>query len=344
MRPQRHKALVDKAISACLAGIEIYNKPSFPHREEAFAILMASSWELALKARVVKENGNRMAAIYQTEPLRKKNGKPSKRTRVVENEAGNPMTIGLSRAMHLVSQMPEKKLAPACADNIRSLQAIRDNAIHFIAEDRALAETVWQVGTGALRNFMAAVQDWFGYDLTTHRLFMMPLAFVQPTSITAVPIASRSKELANLNGYLEQMDARNPGVGSEADYVVSLRLDIKIVGSRHADAPAVRLTNDLAAPTMRLSEDEWRKTYSLNFAALTKAMRKRYSDFSTNPRFYKIKKQLEADPRLAHHRRFDPYNPRSQEKIFYAPAILDAFDKHYTRRTVVAPDLKAAAE
>lgn len=34
-----YKSLLDKSLSSILAAIEIYNKPNFLYREEAFAIL-----------------------------------------------------------------------------------------------------------------------------------------------------------------------------------------------------------------------------------------------------------------------------------------------------------------
>lgn len=52
----RYAALVDKSLQACSAAIEIYNKPDFRYREEAFSILMLNAWELLLKARVLNEN------------------------------------------------------------------------------------------------------------------------------------------------------------------------------------------------------------------------------------------------------------------------------------------------
>lgn len=58
MRKPRYMALVDKSIQACIAAIEIYNKPEFRYREEAFSILMLNAWELLLKARILKENKN----------------------------------------------------------------------------------------------------------------------------------------------------------------------------------------------------------------------------------------------------------------------------------------------
>lgn len=40
MSKARHVALVEKSIDACIAAIEVYNKPDFHYREEAFSILM----------------------------------------------------------------------------------------------------------------------------------------------------------------------------------------------------------------------------------------------------------------------------------------------------------------
>jgi hypothetical protein len=66
--------LVDRSIDACLAAIEIYNKPDFRYRAEAFSILMLNAWELLLKARVMKENGDKQRSIQVLEPVTKKDG------------------------------------------------------------------------------------------------------------------------------------------------------------------------------------------------------------------------------------------------------------------------------
>ena len=41
--------LASKAVQAAVAAIEIYNKPNFSYREEAFSLLMLNGWELLLK-------------------------------------------------------------------------------------------------------------------------------------------------------------------------------------------------------------------------------------------------------------------------------------------------------
>lgn len=47
----RSKELLDRAVAATVAAIEIYNKPDFLYREEAFAVLAINGWELLLKAK-----------------------------------------------------------------------------------------------------------------------------------------------------------------------------------------------------------------------------------------------------------------------------------------------------
>lgn len=47
----RFKELLDRAVAATVVAIEIYNKPDFLYREEAFAVLDINGWELPLKAK-----------------------------------------------------------------------------------------------------------------------------------------------------------------------------------------------------------------------------------------------------------------------------------------------------
>jgi len=51
------KELAAKAVQAAVAAIEIYNKPNFSYREEAFSLLMLNGWELLLKAKWLRGIG-----------------------------------------------------------------------------------------------------------------------------------------------------------------------------------------------------------------------------------------------------------------------------------------------
>jgi hypothetical protein len=57
--------LINSSIQAALSAIEIYNKPDFKYREQAFAILILNAWELLLKAKILSESTDFTAKIDQ---------------------------------------------------------------------------------------------------------------------------------------------------------------------------------------------------------------------------------------------------------------------------------------
>lgn len=157
MRRTKWDPLVRKAVAACVAAIETYNKPICPHREETFAILVICAWEALLKARAAQQLG--MAVIFVREPSPKKDGSRGKRQRYKRNRSGNPMTIGIEGAIRLCETLPHGQLDPACRANIESLIEVRDNAVHFHIDDRDLARMVHETGAAALSNFCRALND-----------------------------------------------------------------------------------------------------------------------------------------------------------------------------------------
>jgi hypothetical protein len=58
----RSKQLVDRAIAATVAAIEIYNKPDFQYRNETFAVLAVNGWELLFKAKWLVDHNNDIRA------------------------------------------------------------------------------------------------------------------------------------------------------------------------------------------------------------------------------------------------------------------------------------------
>ncbi len=57
-----------------LSAIELYNKPDFKYREDAFAILAVNAWELLLKSQLFKCHKYSFKSICKTEPLKTKTG------------------------------------------------------------------------------------------------------------------------------------------------------------------------------------------------------------------------------------------------------------------------------
>ncbi|MFN3919513.1 MAG: DUF3644 domain-containing protein [Methylohalobius sp.] len=85
----RTRELLDRAIAAMVAAIDVYNKPDFLYRAESFTILALNAWELLLKARWLAQNRNRLSSLYVRE------GKSSKRPRYKRTRSGSPFTHSL---------------------------------------------------------------------------------------------------------------------------------------------------------------------------------------------------------------------------------------------------------
>jgi hypothetical protein len=83
------KDLSEKSIHAAVAAIEIYNKPDFHYREEAFALLITNAWELLLKAKWLLDHGENITSLYEYD--RNTDGSTTPRT----GRSGNQITFGL---------------------------------------------------------------------------------------------------------------------------------------------------------------------------------------------------------------------------------------------------------
>lgn len=155
-----HELLVSNSIDAALASIEIYNKPNFPYREQIFTILIINAWELLLKAKILKDNGDQATSIYAVDGQ----GKPK------TNRTGNPLTI------ELIGAMRKLNLNQTVAANLNMLIEIRDTAIHYY-HDNSIRYLTYTLGVASLRNYQKLVHEWFGKSLLDYNFYILPLAF-----------------------------------------------------------------------------------------------------------------------------------------------------------------------
>mgnify|MGYP001771019544 CR=1 FL=1 len=314
----RSRELLDRAIAAMMAAIDVYNKPDFPYRAESFTILALNAWELLLKAKWLATNKNRLSSLYVRE------GKGSKRPRYKRTRSGSPRTHSLD---YLAKKLTEQKvLDEACRKNLEALDELRDTSIHFYHRSPKLAERVQELGMAAVKNFASAAQDWFNEDLSRFNFYLMPLSFVTPPPATQA--VELNKEEKNFLRYVTNLDDRDSD--PNARYSVAINIEIRFVRSKSAAATPVRDTNDPNAIAVRLTEEQIRERYPWDYHELTNQCRERYPDFKVDKTYHQIRKALEADRRFAHERRLDPEKPRPK-KMFYASAILEELDKHYRR-------------
>lgn len=315
----RSRELLDRSIAAMVAAIDVYNKPDFLYRAESFTILALNAWELLLKAKWLAGNRNRLSSLYVRE------GKGSKRPRYKRTRSGSPFTHSLD---YLAKKLTEQRvLDEACRKNLDALVELRDTSVHFYHRSPQLAERVQEIGMAAVKNFATAVQDWFSEDLSRYNFYLMPLSFLGPPPVTETVKLNQQEE--DFLRYVRKLDDGN--ADPNARYSVAINIEVRFVRSRSAAATQVRVTNDPKAPPVQFTEEDIRERYPWDYRELTKRCRERYSNFKVDQKYHQLRKQAESNKRFAHERRLDPAKPRPK-KTFYAQAILDEFDKHYSRK------------
>jgi len=322
----RSKELLDRAVAATVAAIEIYNKPDFLYREEAFAVLAINGWELLLKAKWLADHGNKVSSLYVTEPRTKKDGAKSQKLQVKLTRSGNPFTHSLD---FLAKKLVESKAFDANAwANIQALLEMRDSSIHFYNRSGTFPVRLQEIGTASLKNFVASTKSWFGRDMTEFNFYLMPLSFLAlPHQAEAVVLNQEEKKFL---AFVESLEPANDD--SASPYSVTVNIDIKFTRSKAKDALGVQVTNNPNAPEVRFTEEQIRDRFPWDYGRLTEECRKRYKDFKAVGKYHDVRKQLLKNKRFGEIRFLDPGNPRSSKKPFFNPNILQELDKHFTKK------------
>ena len=325
----RSKALANTAVDACIAAIEVYNKPDFRHREQAFAILMLNAWELLLKARVLQENNNKLSSIHVRERMLKADGTRGQRLVVKHGRGGNPITIDVTTAISLVKGFSKAGIDDACAENIHLLAEMRNKAVHFMNEDAGLSQRMQEVGTAALRNFMRAVQEWFDTDLSRYNFFLMPLAFHSPAeAVQSIAGANYNKETANFLEYLASQEKKYPSDASR-QYNVSLQVDFKFVKAKGEGVLPVKLSTDPEAQKISLTEEQMNAKYPWDYATLMKNFVAKRPSVKRNNSFHAQMEKLKKNPNLCRDRYLNPVKASGTKTTIYSQAMLQELLKVY---------------
>jgi len=312
-----YSLLVDKAIIASLSAIEIYNKPDFKFREETFSILMVNAWELLLKAKILQDNNDNKDSIYFKE-----------KGTIVKTESGNPKTISISKALKKLESSNEIK--ENVGVNIRLLLEIRNNSVHFIHNDTALAEKIQGIGTASLKNFMRLATNWFSFDFQKFNFYILPLFFHNPTEVESFSVDNNPQD--QLRKYLEKIENKHEN-NEDPNFSISQRLEVKVVKTDSGEAIPVKMTNDPDAPKMQISTEKAFKAYPHTYKELCEILVKRYKDFKKNCIFHSLKKEFEAKgEKFCKKNWLNPTIQKGTHKKFYHNRIIEEFDKHYERK------------
>jgi hypothetical protein len=259
---------------------EIYNKPDFSYREEAFSLLMCNAWELLLKAKWLLDHGDDLESLHETEP----DPLDSSKRRPKLNRCGNPITYGVTYLSTKLVEDPNSGYGKNCDENLRALLEIRDNAAHFVNKDLNFGKRVLGFGTASLQNYLKLITEWFNYDLSRYNFFLMPLSFYHGfESVVAASITKYTDQESRLLAYLESLESNDSDQSHEdGSGAICMNIKTTLIRGKGDSAVAFRWTDDATAPALSISEEDILKNYPIDYKSLTSQLRRRYSDFN-NP-------------------------------------------------------------
>lgn len=317
--------LAAKSVQAAVAAIEIYNKPTFAYREEAFSLLMTNAWELLLKAKWLADHGEAVETLY--EMTKDKNGDQKPK----ENRSGNPISIGLTYLAAAMVADKKTGLEKAAQENLLALVEIRDNAAHLVNKDPYIGRRVQEVGTASLRNYLLLAASWFNLDMSQYNFFLMPISFYH--GFEAAEPATRAGYPVQIQKLLAYLDAREATDTDDAGgQHVALRLETRLVRGKDTAAVEFRYTDDPNAPAIAMRQEDILKNYPMTYDLLTAVLTKRYSDFKVNEKYHRLRQALEVERKFCFPHPHNPTKPKGAVQRLYNSNIFQEFDKSYTRR------------
>lgn len=323
--------IAHKSLQIATSAIEIYNKPNFLYREEAFAILMINAWELLLKAQYLAKNDNKISSLYVLEDNNKKQSTVTKRGRKQKyklNRCGQFYTHGLN---FLIKYFKDSKLLPSTAiDNIEDLMIIRDNAVHFTVTNTLFAETVLTLGAASLKNYSLYLSKWFqGINLHKYNLLLMPISFVD---LNRTKDNITNTEINKFISYINTKENSYNNIQSECSYTI--RINVEFTKSNDGTSSCISFVKGDKAGAIKvvMSKEEVEKRFPYTFTKLVRKCKILYSDFKSNADFHKIKESFWKDENLAI---FYSQNPTDRENIkgmwLYSDGVFNKLDKKYNR-------------
>lgn len=317
-----YESLIDKSIGSLLSAIEIYNKPDFKYREETFAILAINSWELLLKARILKLNNFRINSIYCYKPYVNKNGVKSNKQKVLDrNRTNNPKSISIYEALNRLDalhQLPNK-----LRDNIEALIEFRDNAVHFV-NMKDLSKPLQELGFACIKNYIHILKEWqTKRSMSKYNLYLMPLAYLE--NKMEVDTASTPEAQNFIRLVKQKLDNES----KDEDYDIAIKIELKFQKGNSFGATNVKY--DENGLPITLSEEDIRKKFPLTYKEVIVKAKTRYKDFKRGPSFNSMMKEVKQNEKLYYERKLDSKNPKSQKQGFYSTNIWQVLDSKYTR-------------
>jgi hypothetical protein len=326
-------ALLRNAKSAMFAAVEIHNKPIFPYRYEVCTLLVVNAWELILKGYIAEK---------------------ARSVKLIRDDGTSKPFL---ECVGCVASELGKSFNPT-KYNLEILYEYRNRVAHFYPDD--LDIVVLGLLKCSVILFSEFVETHFGEKICEEvNLILLPIGFTKPISpLDFISNRSAAKDCSEgVKSFLQMITKSSEALQAQGiDDSVVVNYSIALINEtriKNADLIAAinnatpqenlivvhnviagaTFTTDPSARQIRLSEETiYSKIFTETYADVIATARKKFNDFSQDPRFNGIMRRLKEDPNIRTWRLLDPRNPKSCRKDFYHKRIYDELAKFYTPR------------
>lgn len=311
-KPTLSTRLASKSLNAAKSAIEIYNKPHFDYKSEAFVILIINAWELLFKALILRQSKNKLTAILIQEKQKTKAWGTPKRFYPKKNRAWNYLTIDIFLALKTLNSIDEN-----LKKQIEVLVELRDNSIHFMNDPWLIENKLLEVATATTKSFVICYREWFPEIPLNESI--LPIWFQLAESLPLI-VGKNPKEIENVLQYIQEQEINSV----VSQHAIAFTTEIQLKRNLHS-WPSVQVDkrNPSSLPIKVIDVDLIETKFKLDYEALKQRLKNRRRALVLNKKFHEIHRKVKENKELCLVRLLDPRNPKSAKKQFYTEQAVD---------------------
>ena len=339
-RKMIQKNLINNAIQAYFAAIEIHNKPKIEYRYETTSILIIDAWELLLKAFVRKYVKNK--SIFR----------PKDKNKPGQEKETLPLKKIIVYCTEYLNSIDKNNYFRATAINIQKIEEYRDNSIHFYNEK--IEPIIFSLIAKSSYDFARFLKDYFGKDIIEdERMYILPIGFKLPfdpvayfsNKYTEMVKSEECREfIKNTVSCIEKLkedgieDSIVVGFNIKVDSIKKISNSDFIVGIDNINGTPVDITkrrkivlsNDKSALPVYMSTDEFYTAYPYNYTTIRDECKKRFPNFKADAKFIEIMENVKKNKQYADTLGKHPKSKsKAKPSYSFSEKVFDLLEKEY---------------
>ncbi|MBQ6269388.1 MAG: hypothetical protein IJK61_04605 [Bacteroidetes bacterium] len=213
-------------------------------------------------------------------------------------------------------------------ENINILLEIRDNAIHFINNDK-IKKDLFSICAASIRNYIKVFEKWFPkIKISNYNFFVTPLNFdIYNKEVEPVSLNSTQKQ------FLKYIDSISNKSDNDDEYELMVNIEVKFIRTDKVDdVILLKYANEGKKVNIELTDEMFNKMYPYVYKQITNKIKNKQDGIKVNKFFYNIMNFMQTNEICCKGRYLDPVNKKGKPKFFYSDGFVGKFLEEYNNR------------